>query len=199
MNQLSADCGTWKQLAHEAKKYPLLVESAEWLAQYEATPFLYHFCGPVLPFLTRSPERECPVETTRHLVKPHLVEVEQTKVGHLWNLLHNADRSLIALPASEGLSDLAFDKGWRIIHPNIGTHELRRYEERFTIGRMDGATFYTEYLEDEEMTDDSAEFFNGVIVPLYEAESNHGIDADEEEFDENFSSIEEPEEQNEEQ
>lgn len=116
----------------------------------------------------------------------------------LYNALYNSNISeMIILPATESLSDLAFEKGWRIIHPNLDHFEMLTYIDRFNCELQSGSQFYLDYLVDDELDDQDAEYLASLLDPLWDS-TPIPPDADEEEFDENFSSFPEEEEAEEE-
>ena len=117
----------------------------------------------------------------------------------LYNALYNSTISaMVILPATESLSDIAFEKGWRIIHPNLEYFEMMRYINRFNCELYDGSRFYLDYLVDDELDDQDVEYLNSLVDPLWDS-TPVLPDADEEEFDENFSSFSEEEEEKEEE
>lgn len=109
-------------------------------------------------------------------------------------IVHNsAINSLVALPSTVVLNDIAFDKGWRILHQDISYSELQEWKEKFNLEVMDEVKFYLDYLVDEEMTEEDTAYIEACMQENF-YEAIHA-DADEEEFDPEFSSFpEEPEE-----
>lgn len=111
----------------------------------------------------------------------------------LYNALYNSNISaMVLLPAVESLSDIAFEKGWRIIHPNLEHFEMLRYVYRFNCEVQSGSQFYLDYLVDDELDDQDAEYLGSLLDPLWDSTAVQP-DADEEEFDEFFSLEEETE------
>jgi hypothetical protein len=116
----------------------------------------------------------------------------------LYNALYNSNTSsLILLPVIESVSDIAFEKGWRIIHPNLAYQDVEQYKERFGCEVYDGARFYLDHLVDDELDDQDVEYLNSLLDPLWDT-AVVAADLDEEEFDENFSSFPEEDETEEE-
>lgn len=103
------------------------------------------------------------------------------------------DNTLVALPSTVVLNDLAFDKGWRVLHQDISYTELQDWKSKFNLEVMDEVQFYLDYIADEEMTEEDTAYIEACMQEnFYEAVH---ADADEEEFDPEFSSFsEEPEE-----
>ena len=115
----------------------------------------------------------------------------------LYNALYNsATSSLVLLPATEGLPDLAFDKGWRIIHPNMEYFEMLKYTTRFNCELMTGSQFYLDYLADDELDEQDAEYLGSLLDPIWDS-TPIPPDEDEEEFDEFYAddTVEEAEEE----
>ena len=106
-------------------------------------------------------------------------------------IIHNSvSSSLVALPSTVVLNDIAFDKGWRVLHQDLSAPELQDWKEKFNLEVMDEVQFYLDYLKDEEMTEEDTLYIEALMHEnFYEAVHP---DQDEEEFDETFSSIEEP-------
>jgi hypothetical protein len=198
-NALSKEIGSWEKLALDAKKYPRLVETAKKLAKQQE---LGHLKIPVKQVRIKAANiaasRQCPVPENRPVVKARVMVTKETNTTRLWNMLHHMEHGLVTVPAT-GLNDLAFDKGWRIIHHGLEDFEIPRYTDRFDARQMDEAEFFLTYLEDIEMTEDSAEFFGDIIRPLYEAEQQDnlgaGPDSDEEEIDVEFFGEEQEEQE----
>ena len=99
-------------------------------------------------------------------------------------IVHNtAINSLVALPSISALSDLAFDKGWRVIHQDTDWIELQDWKSQFNLEVMDDVQFYLDYLADEELTDDDIAYINATCQDYF---TENQADSDEEEFDVEF-------------
>ena len=91
-----------------------------------------------------------------------------------YNLLHSEvnPAALLLLKCEAGLSDLAFEKGWRILQHDIEKPE--NWVNMLLVPILTEAEFFEQYLSDEVMPEDSAEFFGDVITPLYEETESTG-------------------------
>ena len=83
-----------------------------------------------------------------------------------FNLLCNK-KDYVFMSATDGLSDLAFEKGWRIALPAITYRQMNEYHHSF-IPFMTEAQFYLEYLQDEVMPEEEAVFLAGLCTVYYE-------------------------------
>lgn len=102
------------------------------------------------------------------------------------NILSNPDVfESIAMSVEDGLSDLAFEKGWRISEYNIpwSTKKLMPF--------LREDEFYDQYLKEEEDPEVYAEFYGQVDLPLYVLEKETS-DFDEDEIDHEFHFQEAP-------
>jgi hypothetical protein len=113
-----------------------------------------------------------------------------------YNVLYN-NTAMIILPATESLSDIALDKGWRILHADLSLWDTKKYTEQFNCEMMDGSQFYLDYLAEELLDEQDIEYISALSDPLWE-NTMVAPDADEEEFDESFSSVDEDQEETEE-
>lgn len=113
-------------------------------------------------------------------------------------IVHNAIcNSIVALPSTAVLNDLAFEKGWRIIHQDVSFLKLQDWKEQFiNMEVKDEIQFYLDHLVEEEMTEEDTLYIESLMSErCYDPIQP---DADEEEFDENFSSFEDTSEETEE-
>jgi len=111
-------------------------------------------------------------------------------------IVHNTTlNSLVSIPSTSCLNDLAFDKGWRVLEQDISWTELQHWKDLFSnLEVMDDSQFYLDYLADVELTDDDVFYINACQQDYF---TENQADSDEEEFDEFFAedeSVEESEE-----
>lgn len=79
-------------------------------------------------------------------------------------IVHNTIcNSLVALPSTEVLNDVAFDKGWRIIHQDVSFTSLQDWKDKFNLKVMEPAQFYLDYLVDEEMTEEDTLYIESLM------------------------------------
>ena len=176
MNQLSADCGTYNQLRQQAHQYKRLVDTVDLIEQEPFSLFS--------PWKA-TPKRQCPVAEAPHILQHDIVETRFERSWQLYNLLQNKHSHIyVILKAEDGLSDLAFMRGWRIIHGGLYLHETIRYQAMAPI--LEYSIFTDIYLVDNVEPEDTT-LFNDVIIPYYADNENHQPDADEEDFDEFFT------------
>lgn len=97
--------------------------------------------------------------------------------------------TMIALPSTEVLNDVAFDKGWRVLDQDVDYLRLQEYKEKFELEVMDNVQFYLDYLVDTDMTEEDTAYIEACMTENFYEEVH--ADEDEEEFDENFSEDEE--------
>jgi len=110
-------------------------------------------------------------------------------------IVHNSNtNSLVALPSTDVLDDLAFLKGWRVLSQDISHSSLQDWKEKFNLEVMDAVKFHLDYVADEEMTDEDVEYINSLSQEFF---SENQPDSDEDEIDVEFfgeDSLEETEE-----
>lgn len=107
-------------------------------------------------------------------------------------IIHNTIcNSLVALPSTEVLNDIAFDKGWRVLDQDCSYPEMQDWKEKFNLEVMEPAQFYMDYLVDAEMSEEDTLYIEACLTENFYEEVH--ADEDEEEFDENFSSEDEEE------
>lgn len=98
-----------------------------------------------------------------------------------YSIIQNAtSAALIALPATDALSDNAFEKGWRICSSDISYTDLQLWKEKFNLEVMTPAQFYLDYLVDKEMTEEDTAYIEACLQDsFYEASTasdDHNID-----------------------
>jgi hypothetical protein len=180
MNEISQSLGTWKQLAQQSHKYPRLEQLALQLEQVENTPL------PIPDFHTKTPDRQCPIDHRPiTILSKNLTRNTASKHHEFFNVLFNKTNSILShtyilLPCEAGLSDLAFQAGWRIIHPNLYKHEARKYDYL----ELTDSQFYDQYLQEDGLVEDALQY--SADQKYY---ADNPPDADEEDFDE-FTVIE---------
>lgn len=110
-------------------------------------------------------------------------------------LIHNKVNEMdviVALPSIATLGELAFDKGWRVLHQDIPHTDLPSYHHQF--GKyfrvLDELQFYLEYLVDEEMSEEDTAYIESCLQENF-YEDVHP-DSDEEEIDHEFHFMEAP-------
>lgn len=105
-------------------------------------------------------------------------------------IIHNtSSNALIALPSTEVLNDIAFDKGWRVLQQDCSYTELQKWKENFNIEVMDSVRFYLDYLVEEEMTEEDTAYIEACMQENFYEEVH--ADGDEE-IDHEFHFMEAP-------
>lgn len=72
--------------------------------------------------------------------------------------------SFIAMSALDGLSDLAFDKGWLVTDADLSYREMSEVGFPF----YTEAEFYLEFLQEETMPEEEAVYLAGLCTAYYE-------------------------------
>lgn len=85
----------------------------------------------------------------------------------LFNVLQNND-SFVIMSALDGLSDLAFDKGWRIFDAAITFGRMQEYQNNYDMPFYTEANFYLDFLQDEVMPEEEAAFLANLCTCYYE-------------------------------
>ena len=85
----------------------------------------------------------------------------------LFNVLQNND-SFVIMSALDGLSDLAFDKGWRIFDAAITFGRMQEYQSNYDMPFYTEANFYLDFLQDEVMPEEEAAFLASLCTCYYE-------------------------------
>lgn len=115
-----------------------------------------------------------------------------------YSIIYN-NTSIVALPAVDVLTDIAMEKGWKILHSDVDFFSLQQYKDIFNMEVMDAGRFHLDYLAEELMTEEDTLYIEAQMQSsFYEQTMGAAPDADEEEFDESFSSFEDLEETEEE-
>ena len=109
----------------------------------------------------------------------------------IYSIIYN-NTSIVALPAVDVLTDIAMEKGWKIMHTDVDFHQLQHYKQLFNLEVMDAGRFHLDYLAEELMTEEDTLYIEAQMQSsFYEQTMGAAPDADEEEFDESFSSFDE--------
>ena len=110
----------------------------------------------------------------------------------LFNVLQNND-SFVIMSALDGLSDLAFDKGWRIFDAAIPFKRMQEYQNDYDMPFYTEANFYLDFLQDEVMPEEECTFLAGLCTCYYEDNDSLNVDnVDEEEINHEFHFMEAP-------
>lgn len=108
-------------------------------------------------------------------------------------IVHNSNtNSLIALPSTDVLDDLAFLKGWRILTQDLTWVQLEEWKTKFNLEVMDAVKFHLDYVADEEMTDEDVDYINSLSQDFF---TENQPDADDDEIDVEFFGEEAQEEE----
>lgn len=97
--------------------------------------------------------------------------------------------TMIALPSTEVLNDLAYDKGWRVLDQDVDYLRLQKYKDKFNLEVMEPAQFYLDHLAENEMTDEDTMYIEACLQENFYEEVH--ADGDEE-IDHEFHFMEAP-------
>ncbi len=99
----------------------------------------------------------------------------------MFAIIYNQQVSeFIALPASEGLSDIAFEKGWRMFEGDMSNIELVEMEKQVKVIRYEPTQFFLDYLSDVQLTEEDIAYIEACRSEPYFEQSVVANENDEE-------------------
>ena len=111
-----------------------------------------------------------------------------------YTIIHNSKYpSLIAIEATTALSDIAFEKDWRVLLSDLTQAEIEAglTNTSMTLIYTSYLDFYLDYLVDDELTEEDTAYIESCMgQPFYD--DNKFEQADEEEINHEFHFMEAP-------